>query len=151
MRANNLSATMLRIGRKITIAPAEFSLHIDKSEKKVTLLNNGKFFKQYPIRSVPERLVPPKKGGAAQPPAAGKINDKIAWSEAGERVIFSDKDYAGAAHWIVPSIGGHTLYSMAEEGDGQKYKTPPSGLGLAPEHMEELSTMLSKGNPVTIR
>jgi LysM repeat protein len=151
MRANNLSGTMLRIGQKITIAPAEFSLFIDKGAKKVTLLNKGKFFKQYPIRSVPERLVPPKKGAAAPPPATGKITDKIAWSEAGERVIFSDKDYAGAAHWIVSSIGGHTLYSMAEEGEGKNYKTPPSGLGIAPEHAEELSAMLSKGTAVTIR
>jgi hypothetical protein len=27
---------------------------------------------------------------------------------------------------------------------------PPSGLGLSPEHMEELAALLSKGNPVTI-
>jgi LysM repeat protein len=150
MRSNNLSGTMLQIGQKLMISPPDFSVSIQKKEKKVTLLNQNKFFKQYPIRSLPTPPQSAKAKPASPAKATGKITDKIAWSEAGSRVIFSDKEYATASHWIVFSISGNTLYSQPEEGSDQKVTKPPTGIGMAPEHMEELAVLLSKGNPVTI-
>jgi hypothetical protein len=150
MRSNNLSDVMLRIGQKLMISPAEFSLIINKKDKKVALLNNGKFFKQYPIRSIsPQLTAAAKKPGVPAPKLTGKITEKIAWSPEGIRVTFADKNYASATHWLV-SVAGHTLYSLTDESSGIKTNKPPSGLGLAPEHMQELAALLSKGNPVTI-
>jgi LysM repeat protein len=150
MRANNLSGTMLRIDQKLMISPPDFAVAINKKEKRVTLLNQSKFFKHYPIRSLPVRPASAKPAAAAPGKTTGKITDKIAWSEAGSRVSFSDKEYATASHWIVFSISGNTLYSQPDEESGQKVTKPPTGLGMAPEHMEELAVLLSKGNPVTI-
>jgi LysM repeat protein len=155
MRSNNLSDTMLRIGQKLTITPAEFSLVISKKDRKVTVLNKGEFFKQYPILSMPHHAAPPasaKKGPARpEPKITGSITEKIAWSPEGIRVAFGDKAYPHATHWIV-NVAGHTLYSDPGPNPppNAHVNKPPSGLGLSPEHMEELAALLSKGNPVTI-
>ena len=151
MRQNNLTGTMLKIGQKLMVTPVEFSVVINKRARKVTLYSRGKFFKQYPIRSMPAESASSRKGGnAPAPKITGKIADKIAWSQAGERVIFSEKEYAGATHWIVVSPSSYTLYSHGDQTTGDNYKKPLTGLGLAPEHAEELAALLSKGNPVTI-
>lgn len=150
-RSNNLTGTMLRIGQKLMVTPPDFAVAINKKAKRVTLLNQGKFFKHYPIRSLPNQpAASAKSASTGAGKVTGKINDKIAWSAAGTRVIFSDKEYAGASHWVV-SLKGNTLYSQPEANSDVKTTVPTEGgIGMAPEHMEELAVLLSKGNPVTI-
>ena len=153
MRSNNLSDVMLRIGQKLMVSPAEYSLVISKKNRKVTVLNKGEFFKQYPIVSLPPGQADAanaKKGATRpEPKITGRISEKIAWSPEGLRVTFADKEYSRATHWIV-SVGGQTLYSDPGPNATTRVNKPPGGLGLAPEHMEELAALLSKGNPVTI-
>ena len=153
MRGNGLSGLMLRIDQKLYYTPTEFSLFISRKRKMATLLDHEKFFKQYPVREMPAaRGAVGKKGAAAQPiKLAGKVIEKIAWGPNGGRVIFSDKDYAKASHWITIGIPGHTLYSDPDPQSGLKLTKPPAGgIGIAPEGAEELSILLTKGNPVTI-
>ena len=69
--------------------------------------------------------------------------DKIALDAAGTRVTFVDKGYAGATHKISFSIPGHSLYGVAPG-------VPASGIGLAPEDVQEIAVLLSKNDPVTI-
>jgi len=152
MRSNNLSGTMLRIGQRLMISPMEFSLVISKKDRKVTVLNKGTFFKQYPIVSLPPHFKAPaakKETGRPEPKTTGRITEKIAWSPEGLRINFDDKEYPQAAHWIV-NVAGNTLYSDPGPNATTRVNKPPSGLGLAPEHMAELAALLSKGNPVTI-
>lgn len=149
MRANNLSGTMLRIGQKITVAPADFSIVISRKQDKVILSNKGRFFKQYPILAWPPALA--KKPGAkpTPPPAkqAGKVTEKMAWVN-GTRVTFADKDYASSTHWIQINIGHCTLHSVADEKSDAR--PPGGGILLAPKALEELAALLSKGDPVTL-
>jgi hypothetical protein len=70
MRSNNLPDVMLRIGQKLMISPAEFSLIISKKGEKVIVLNGGKFFKQYPIQNISPQLVNSSK----KPGCAGREN-----------------------------------------------------------------------------
>ncbi len=148
MKANNLQQVMLRIGQKITYAPHDFTVLIDRKAQKVILLNEGRFFAQYAILAVPEK----KKGQAAAPVGrqVGTVTDKIAWHDGG-RVSYADKTYNSADHWVVVSAAGNTLYSFREAGsDGKKPKRPPSGIGLAPEDMQKLALLVRKGTPVII-
>jgi hypothetical protein len=151
MRSNNMSGVMLRIGQKLMITPTEFSLVINKKEGKVTVLNNGQFFKQYPVRTLPAHATAAaKKVARPGPKVTGKITEKIDFAPDGRRITFDDKEYGNATHWIV-SVSGHTLYSAPEENSAIKVNKPPGGgLGMAPEQMAELAALLSKGNPVTI-
>jgi LysM domain len=154
MKTNGLTATMLRIGQQIYYTPAEFSLLISRKEKKVTLLDRGKFFKQYAIRTMPGEHGAAKKTPSPpvpMPKLQGKVLEKIAWSESGGRVIFTDKDYSNANHWIGLGIAGHTLYADPDPASGAKPNRPPSGgIGIAPDGAAELAVLLTKGNPVTI-
>jgi LysM repeat protein len=148
MKANNLQGTMLRIGQKLYTSPANFSLVISRKRSKITLLNDGRFFKQYPVRQWPLALQQTKKGPVAK--QAGKVLEKIAWLD-GNRVIFSDKGYADATHWINLSIPHCTLYSEPPAGaDPKTVSKPPSGIAISPEAAAELAAMLSRGNPVTL-
>ena len=144
MRSNNLSGTMLRIDQKLWVPPTQFSITISRKRNKVVLFRANKFFKQYPIRSWPAVA---KKAGPPQK-HTGRVTERIAWFE-GQRVIFIDKGYSQATHWIQLSIPGYTLYGELPADDPKPQK-PPSGITIAPEAAAELAAMLSKNDPVSI-
>jgi LysM repeat protein len=149
MRANGLTGIILQINQRLAYTPADFSVIIHKKEKKVVLRNHGKFFKQYYARTMPPP--PPKKGNSPSKPQQGKIVEKIAWGPSGNRVIFTDKEYAEATFWITHTIPGHTIYSEPDPGSGLQVNKPPSGgVGLAPADASELAIMVTKNNPVTL-
>ena len=152
MRANGLNGIMLRIGQKLSYTPVDFSVSVSRKRKMVTLLDHGKFFKQYPIRDLPGGSAAARKATApALAKLQGRVVEKIAWSPNGGRVIFSDKEYTNAAHWISISVPGHTLYSDPDPATGAKANRPPTGgIGIDPAGAAELAILLSKGNPVTI-
>jgi len=151
MRANNLSGTMLRIGQQLYYTPSEFALVINKKEKKVTLLNRGKFFKQYPIKTLPTAHANAKKSATPQPRLQGKVVEKIAWGPSGSRVNFSDKEYSQASFWISHTVAGNTLYSDPDQNSNFKANKPPTGgIGIAPEAAAELAVLLTKGNAVVV-
>jgi len=155
MQANGLTGIMLRIDQRLYYTPAEFSLLIDKRNKKVVLLNRGKFFKQYPITTLPQprAALASKKAtpSATVTKQQGKVVEKIAWGPSGARVIFTDKEYAQANFWISVSVPGNTIYSDPDPDSGEKPNKPPTGgIGVSPIAASELAILLTKGNPVTI-
>ena len=154
MRANNMTGTMLRIGQKLTVGPADFSLVISRKKDKVTLLNKGRFFKQYPVVSWPPQHAKKTPAGGAKAPSlakqTGKVKDKIAWLN-GQRVIFTEKDFWSAKFWIEISISGCTLYPDPE-GAAETPNSKPinGGIALPPDALTELGALLSKGDEVTL-
>lgn len=154
LRANNLQNSMLRIGQKLTVSPGDFSLLISRKSDKVVVLEKGRFFKQYAIRSWPptqaKKAAPVRKGAAPLPKQMGKVVEKIAWLN-GARVLYSDKGYANATHWIQISIPGCTLYGETGANDTSPTARPPNGgIALAPDATSELAAMLNKGAAVTL-
>ena len=142
-RSNNMTGSMLRIGQKMVIAPADFSAVISVRDKKLTLYNAKRFFKQYRILALPAADTA-QKG----PPVkrVGKVVGKLATDAAGNRVTFQDKGYAGASHEVSLSIPGHSLFALA----ASEKPAARTGIGLAPEDMEEIAVLLKKNDPVTI-
>ena len=150
MRANSLSGSMLRIGQKLLLPPTNFSLLISRRQNKVIVTNDNRFFKQYNILKWPPQIPPYKKGGPPQARQVGKVIEKIAWLDGG-RVIFTDKGYERATHWIAISIKHCTLYTEPPaNADPNKISKPPSGIALSPQATAELGAMLVRGNPVTL-
>jgi len=140
-RCNNLDdPTRLRVGQVLMVSQPEFSMVIDRKAQTVTLLNRGKFFKEYTAASW---TAPTVKKGMEKVVIPATVARKTAWYN-GAPVAFGSKEYAGSARWVELTVKGYTLFT---EG-GQK---PPGGIGLSPEDMDEISTLLSKGVPVTIR
>ena len=143
MRTNNLAdATKLQIGQILWVPHTDFSLVINSRDKKIVLMNGGKFFKQYNIKIW---KAPASKSTA---PIKGKVGEKIAYKN-GQRAAFGSKEYAGSARWILLSIPGYTIYAenTAEAGG---VNPPGNGIGVSPEDAEELASLLSKDVPVTV-
>ncbi len=148
-RANNLQGPMLRIGQKLSVTPAEFTLIISRKTDKVTVLNKGKFFKQYAVLEWPPMHAKKPAGTKATPleKKMGKVTEKISWLN-GVRVTFMEKGYINSSHWIQINIPGCTLHSVASDDASQK--PPGGGIRLTPDALDELDAMLAKGDPVTL-
>jgi len=146
VRANNLQGPMLRIGQKLAISPAQFSLVISRKTDKVTVLNKGKFFKQYAVLEWPPSHAK-KTVSKGAPKVVGKVTDKISWLN-GTRVTFMEKGYITSTHWVQINIAGCTLHSISDDNSAQK--PPGGGIRLTPDALDELDAMLAKGDPVTL-
>jgi LysM repeat protein len=150
MKANGLSGSMLRIGQKLLVPPANFSVVISRKHNKVIVNNDGRFFKQYPVLKWPAGLPLYKKGAPPPEKKTGKVIEKIAWYD-GARVIFTDKGYPSATHWISVTIPHCTLYAEPPpNADPNKVAKPPSGIAIPPQGAAELGALLVRGNPVVL-
>jgi LysM repeat protein len=157
MRANNMTGSMLRIGQKLLIPPSEFSLTISRRQKRVTLMNQGKFFKQYAILAmpVPKGASPNPKLATPRPPkVTGHVADRIAWVR-GQRITFADKEFSLADFWIMIVPPGHSLYCQIPPPPGAPAgASPPHPTGggylMAAPDTREMAALLKKNDPVTI-
>ncbi len=154
LRTNNLKTFNLQIGQKLTYAPADFSLIISRKRDRVTVLNQGHFFKHYPILSwPPEHQKTAVPGAKAAPPVkqVGKVRDKVAWLD-DKRVIFTEPGFWSSKFWIEISIKGCTLYPQPEKNAPETPSSKPAagGITLARPALTELGALLSPGDPVTL-
>jgi LysM repeat protein len=149
LEINQLESSNLRVGQRLFYTSANFTASIDRSASKVVVMRENEFFCQFQILSTQgnAHLGPPKKGAAVIINA--KVQDKPCWKE-GQRIGFGEKGFREASRWIVLQPPGHTLF--AEPGDsGANFPKPPSGYGLEPEAVRQLSALLRKNDAVTIR
>ena len=153
VRANRLTGTMLRIGQRLVVGRGSFSLVVDRVQGRVSLLRDGRFFKQYTIQSGAVGAAGSSGHGRKAPVQVrkqGRVGEKSAWTPDGRRVTLADREYHGAAHWIAVEGGGVTLYAPVESEPGKPALKPAGGLVLGFRDTEELAALLRKGDPVTI-
>jgi len=131
----------LPLGGTLYISHPDFSIVIDRATRLVTLYNHARFFKQYH----PAGWNAPGAKGDSQP-ILGKVTE-VAAIRNGVRIPFGSKDYDDAAHWVQITPSGYTLYTDPAEG-GEK---AGAGIALSASDMDELSALLTRAVPVTIR
>jgi len=160
--ANNLDSTLIRIGQRLQVMPATFSLRIDVPNQVVFLENDGKFFRYYPFE---EKNLP----GAATGTETGEVLRKMAWRE-GEQVPPGTEGYLDSMRWVMISVDSITLYNEAEEAasaeasptpessaeeeqEDTQGPTKPTGqtIKLTSEAMQEICALVSTGNRVTVK
>lgn len=143
MRTNNLDdPRKLQIGQVLLVSRPEFSITIDTKSKKVLLLNQSKFFKQYhPLKW----NAPPLR---TTTPVSAKVTEKIAWKD-GVRVAFGSREYEGSVHWILVSAPGYGIYGESDQ--ETVAGKPQGGVSLSREQAEELATLVGRNTPVTIQ
>lgn len=146
---NHLETPNLRVGQRLYSVPSNFSAQIDRPASKVTVLRDGEFFTQYPILGTQgnAHVGTVKKGAAAL--ITAKVQDKPGWKD-GTRINFGEKGFKDSIRWVVLSPPGHALYTMPVDSSDNLPK-PPSGYGLAPNAVRELSALLRKNDTVTIK
>jgi LysM repeat protein len=144
MRMNNLSGTMLHIGDHLLISHPDFAIVIQRKTNSIVLLNHGAFFKQYHVKEA--------KLSAKQPPKIlAKVAEVMAWKD-GKRIGIGSREYAASTRWIrLAGAPGYTLYSVPDSTHPNLDQPPPPiGLGLDASDIDELSSLVKNGMPVTI-
>ena len=143
MRTNNLSGTMLRIGKKLRISHPNFSILIQRGAKLLYLLDGDHFFKRYHL--LEEKL-------PAKPPP--KINTRVgeimAWKN-GKRISLGSSQFLNSTRWIRLATPGYVIYSEPDDSHQILDVPPPEqGLGMAASDVEELSSLVNPRTAVTI-
>jgi hypothetical protein len=144
MRTNNLHGSMLRIGDRLLISHPDFSIFIQKKAGDIVLLDKGAFFKRYKIKTM-------KLPAKAPARISTKVAETFAWRD-GKRVGFGTREYIGSTRWIRLAQPGYVLYAEPSPGTPQPggVPPPPTGLGMMPADVEELSSLVNNKTPVTI-
>lgn len=137
-RINGLSTINLQIGQQLLIPKLDIKARVHREQRVLTLENHGKFLKDYPLVGA---TVP---GLAPSAHLEARVADKIATKD-GRRVAFGDKSYFEAERLILLSPGSATIRAMP-----QGAETPPPGIVLSPEDLEEVFVLVSRGTPFTI-
>ena len=147
-QANSLERIMLRIGQKLEVPQVDFSIEIHLPEKKMYLLNKGRFFKVYDIL---ESRPPP---GKKTPEIHTKIAEKRAYKD-GKMVAFGGKDYVGSTRSLtLDKQPGYTITGEPEGAPPQPAAPDkpvvPTGIVISASDAEELHTLVNAGTPVNL-
>ncbi len=136
----------LSIGRRIKIPDVHFSIEVNKTDNSLQLLNNGRFFKHYPVRTGRVDYLTPvgefkirvkKKNPAWNDPKTGRYfppND--AENQLGSRWI----GFKGSSFGIHGTIEPDTIGTYASNGC----------VGMLKEDVEELYDLVTVGTPIRI-
>lgn len=111
LRANGLMSTMLQPGEHLIVFPLDFEILVSLSAKTLTLLRNGRFFKDYnvvDIRMLPGMKIPNSIGKLELP-----IKDTAAWV-AGKRVAPTDPLFNDADKWLMTAKTGFNVRSLPQ-------------------------------------
>ena len=141
---NRIDSKYLHPNQRLIAPQTAFRLVIQQKKQRVALWNGDKFFRQYPAAEWP--------GGARaplRPKQAGKVTEKRAL-ENGVTVLPSQFRYFGAYHLMLISIPGHSLHTQPADPKAEVIRPPGGGIGLAPEHMNEIAILLPSGAPVSM-
>jgi LysM repeat protein len=150
-RANYLPGINLQIGQELVIPTLKISLDLDRSNKTLTVVNNGTYLKEYPLLSIP----PSSRHDAFNT----NVVDKIALS-GNKRVAFGDKAYLQSERNILVSQSAAIIGYAAQPSESAptspaatNLPTPPplpGGYVLSTTDLMELFPLVSRNTPVII-
>lgn len=104
-RANNLAGDTIRIGRRLKVSTAKFSISVDKSQNILTLKSGGRIVKTYRVSTGKNNSTPVGKFTITN-----KIVDPPWYTSSGEVVQPTDPKNILGTRWMgisVPSYGIH--------------------------------------------
>lgn len=149
-RVNNLLGSVVHPNDRLIVYPLDLTMQVDLGGKRLTLLKDGRYFKDYviaghhlPYPSLPEQTA---------------IGEKPAWIDS-KRIQPADERYAASRKWLQtsgkpgkPGIIFCTPSSAEPDGKPAGAAGPAAaatpGIYLDESDMEELSTLVRVGAPV---
>ncbi len=143
-RSNRLSGPMIRIGDRLRILDAEFSIQVSKSRNDLILYMNDRFFKRYAVGTGEYQRTPEGEF---------KITDRIAqptwWRPDGKAVPYGTTNNVLGTHWLSIDVPGYGIHGTWEP-ESIGYQSSAGCVRLLNEDIEELYTLLPVGVPVVI-
>ncbi|MEO6845792.1 MAG: LysM peptidoglycan-binding domain-containing protein [Chthoniobacterales bacterium] len=140
-RANNMSSINLQIGQVLLIPKVQPSIKVNRKAKTLTLFDNGKLLKEYPIVSF-------KGSGSTGNNVTAQVKEKASL-QADKRVAFGAKEYSGSDRWVMLSNSGIIIKSAPTPQEGTEV-VYPAGIVLDRPDMDEVFVLVNKGTPVSI-
>lgn len=150
-KSNNIRGSLIRVGDLLRIPKGTFSIVADKSDNRLTVFFNGRYFKQY--------LMGTGKYGKT-PVGRFKIGDRIPqppwWRPDGRQIPYGDPDNLLGTHWLQivsldrPELGGYGIHGTWEPETIGKQESAGC-IRLMNEDIEELFTLMPTGALVEIR
>jgi len=142
--ANQLPNINLQIGQQLLIPALNTSAVVNREKSTITVLNNGEFFKEYPIVSLT------LTGAAAKGDFETKVADRVA--RKGEtRVAFGAKDYAETVRFVLLSPGGVSIHPAPTPAEDGTVPPNPTGIVLSAADFNDIFALLKTGTPLTIK
>jgi lipoprotein-anchoring transpeptidase ErfK/SrfK len=143
-KSNRLPGSMIRIGDRLRILQAQFSLVVSKSRNDLVLKMNDRFFKRYRV-------------GTGQyertPVGSFEITDRIAqptwWRQDGKAIPYGTTNNVLGTHWLSINVQGYGLHGTWEP-ESIGYQSSAGCVRLLNDDIEELYTLLPVGVPVVI-
>lgn len=149
IRAGGRTGHQIYPGDRLIVYPLNFKVRINLGKQTLTILSpeDGKFFKDYEIRSV---NLPP----VLKPPVTTKIAEMVAWY-GGRAVTFESENYFEAEKWVRTDKIGLFIRAHRDEAPAAKKGEPADeggafGVKLDPADLEELFAYLRTSNPVEL-
>ena len=124
-------------GDELVVMPLNFRLLIEPQRKSLSLWDDGRFIREYPILHLSASL--------AHSPHKTTLNSKSAELD-GHRIAPQSKDYRAADKVLQLTKAGVQIRGWNGTGD-----KPAAGILLHPQDMEEISLLTRVGNEVEIR
>ncbi len=143
-RGNRLSGSMIRVGDRIRILQADFSIEVNKTTNELVLFMNDKFFKRYPVGTGEYHRTP--EGDF-------KITERIAqptwWRPDGKAVPYGTTNNVLGTHWLSIDVPGYGIHGTWEP-ETIGYQSSAGCVRMHNDDIEELYTLLPVGVPVRI-
>jgi hypothetical protein len=148
-RVNNLLGHVVHPDDRLIVYPLDLSLQVDLGSKRLTLLKEGQYFKDYSITGM--HLPYPSL------PELTTVGDKPAWID-NKKIQPTDERYPSARKWLQtaskPGRPGVVFCARGPEEQAVPAEGPvplsaaPAGIYLSVPDIEELSTLIRVGAPV---
>jgi hypothetical protein len=152
MRAGGRTNHLIYPGDRLIVYPLNFRVRISLGKQTVTILTpeDGKFFKDYEIRSV---NLPP----AVKAPSSAKLAEMVAWHE-GRAVTFESPNYFDAEKWIRTDKIGLFIRAHSDEapvappegGNAGAGAASPFGVKVDRADLEEMFSFLRPSNLIEL-
>ena len=154
-RINSLSTINLQPGEHLFVIPMDFDLAVDMSEKKVTLLRSGRFFKEYealdikllPNTRVPSEMEIASKSAIVDNKQANPVSPEF--NRADKRLI-ANKNAATVGLIIRPPPAAEPVVENKGSPPADTNPTNRTGLFMRIEDLEELYPILRRGSKFSL-
>lgn len=141
---NKIDDRFLHPNQRLLAPAVAFRLVIQQKSRRLVLYNGDKFFRQYPAATWPGGDKP-----VLHAKHTGRVVEKRAFDSTGS-VTPAQARYFAAYHILLINIPGHSLHTQPADPKATVERPPGGGIGLAPEHMNEIAILLPSGAPVSM-
>lgn len=153
-RINSLTSINLQPGDHLFVIPMDFDLALDVSERRLTLLRSGRFFKEYaalglklpPGMKVPNELEVTSKSAIIDGKAANPVTAEFVRAE--KRIIVGKNSNSAGLMLRTPPVA--KAVEPGQNSATDETSASSTGIFLAREDLEELYPILRKGAKLSL-